>query len=1205
MSRDRLLALLNASPLTTEQRKQVFTDFRDAADYRDFSQRLSQTLRTPATARLGYDISRLFKEMQPTNPDGTNVPLEEASIQAVAARYPVPPETEQPSMLDRALRVASVSPIIPTDEMRATAEQKREQLGQEYVERAARGETPSLLERLGREALITARYNLPAEAADVLTNPAQLLAKATGLGGAISTALNVQRAAQASRALSNVNRAVQSGLDVAQMASGVTRAATSDSPEDRFGGLAQAALGATGLAVTRRPELAQTALRDVPQVLRQPSTAELTAKSIKNLSAWQRANKAGRQKTTITPEDWSQHVEPALALYMQDRKIDPSTITNAEIAEAMRWYVGRIESDFDSISAANPNVRARVDVNRVKDALAKKFSELPVDRKDALAVVETEFPALRNAKTLGQLTALRQQLSGKLSDMFGKSGSQQYYATQASAAKAAYDALLDEVRDTLFRTYDQMGVSTTTGNSAQEARRSIRSAIQVRDRTELSKELGQQQVGPLPKTLGQSVLDNVARNSAFLAGFTLAGGASNPVVGATAGYTAREAVKNAIGRMRGETMTRDDIARAIAESVGKNVTPAGRPIAPATPPPSTPPPPVGPVYSMTRTETGAPSVGQPSLGGFSPAAVTMSATRAGSPDIPSTVAPDAPVSSAMAAPEALAPRMDDSRIAALEAEIAALQTERVAAEATAPAMAARIDEPALAEIEAEAQRVGTPEEAQQIQAAVQQLRAEAAPMSPAMADEGVALQGEASPIVARPREAVPVAMAEPTPAQQLLDEINQRLARGENVVVKTMTKATTYTPKVAASYSNANRPLFKLGKDGNLYVARGKQYDQLTMGGDTLMVGVSDAQGRPVIPGASAAASESASVDPTRMGSLASEAVEPAPVREAAPSTPVVTPATAATQVNQELARVIDVEGAKTGAEVQRRVIAALQDELGAVRSRMGAYRTEWGMGTAQKAYTDNVLMVYPQGDDAAPFALAVDKDGNIVGRNGEFFPKAEQESLRVPGETVMPRKNDTRITRAPVDTARNNLEAAAAQYLAGESGKMTVQIPGDGTFTINRTPFALEEMIRRVSKAGPQAWRLSSEMKAGAPLSDKPKAAVKAGIGADAPGKKIPFVAATTRAYDPETSGSIVAEFIDFPLMPTHRFVVGKLPTGWAVFEYSTGKSVSSAASSKAKAIEQAFTAVAALKNPQQALESEVVKYPVLNTAFPARREE
>lgn len=850
MSRDRLLALLNAAPLTTEQRKQVFTDFRDAADYRDFSQRLSQTLRTPATARLGYDISTLFKEMQPTNPDGTNMSTEDASMQSVSARYPIAPETPQPSMVDRALRWASVSPIVDTDAMRSAAEQERERLGQSYVERAARGEPPSLLEAMFNEAKLTARFNAPAELLDVVTNPAQLLARATGVGGAAATALNVSKAAKAAQVASQANRAIQSGLDVAQVVSGANRAISGDTLADKFAGAAQVALGGASLGLTRRPELATTPLRDVPDVVRRPSTAQLTAQSMKNLSEWQRSNKAGRQKYQLSGDDWSQHVEPALALYMKERNIDPASLTNDEIAEAMRWYVGRVEQDFDAIAASNPNTRVTFNLAHVKQSLNDKFSQLPADRNEALAIIDKEFASLKAPKTLADATALRKQLTGKISSLLGQTGSQQYYATQSSAAKAAYDAMVDEVRDALFKTYDNMGVKTESGASAQDVRRSIRSAIQVRDRTELSKELGQQRVGPLPRTLGQSVVDNVARNASFLSGFLLAGGTTNPVVGATAGYTAREAVKNLVASMRGETLTRDEIAQRIAQSVAKSVAPAGRPIAPpsVTPPPVMPP--TGPVYAMTRTMTGAP---------MTPTAMAVvDEARNVAPSV--SLAPVLREVSPSVSPELPVVKPSSTVPAVESVEITPEVKRRFIKELDAIAV--------------EAQRLSDPVEAQQIQDAIDKMRTQLETVPSATTTE----------TVARTREEVPVAVTEPTPA---------------------------------------------------------------------------------------------------------------------------------------------------------------------------------------------------------------------------------------------------------------------------------------------------------------------------------KPKAAVKAGIGADAPGKKIPFVAAKTSTYDPETSGSIVAEFIDFPLMPTHRFVVGKLPTGWAVLEYSTGKAVSSAQSSKAKAIKQATATVAALKNPQQALESEVVKYPVLNTAFPARREE
>ena len=62
------------------------------------------------------------------------------------------------------------------------------------------------------------------------------------------------------------------------------------------------------------------------------------------------------------------------------------------------------------------------------------------------------------------------------------------------------------------------------------------------------------------------------------------------------------------------------------------------------------------------------------------------------------------------------------------------------------------------------------------------------------------------------------------------DTLNAHLAAGGSVQVSTYAKSTIYSPKHAG--------MFKTGKDGNLYVQRGKHWDCLSYGGQFLAVSI-------------------------------------------------------------------------------------------------------------------------------------------------------------------------------------------------------------------------------------------------------------------------------------------------------------------------------------------------------------------------------
>lgn len=74
-------------------------------------------------------------------------------------------------------------------------------------------------------------------------------------------------------------------------------------------------------------------------------------------------------------------------------------------------------------------------------------------------------------------------------------------------------------------------------------------------------------------------------------------------------------------------------------------------------------------------------------------------------------------------------------------------------------------------------------------------------------------------------------------AQQTFDWIQAQLGAGRTVNLSTYLKTIQVTPRIAAEWDAAGRDLFKIGKDGCLYVGRGKQYDCIAYP-DTILVHV-------------------------------------------------------------------------------------------------------------------------------------------------------------------------------------------------------------------------------------------------------------------------------------------------------------------------------------------------------------------------------
>ncbi len=162
---------------------------------------------------------------------------------------------------------------------------------------------------------------------------------------------------------------------------------------------------------------------------------------------------------------------------------------------------------------------------------------------------------------------------------------------------------------------------------------------------------------------------------------------------------------------------------------------------------------------------------------------------------------------------------------------------------------------------------------------------------------------------------------------------------------------------------------------------------------------------------------------------------------KAAPAPPSATPERAAQHVTDELARVVNVDGARSAKDVQARVITALNDELAEATTRAGfAEAAAKRFGKSVSGYVDGKRVV------------DVDSLGQVRETGG-----------RIPAFRDMGPKEQERAV------------AALAAKLAGDAnkaGSVSIKIPGDGTFTVARNPHALAEVIRRVTSGGPTPWK-------------------------------------------------------------------------------------------------------------------------------------
>jgi hypothetical protein len=202
---------------------------------------------------------------------------------------------------------------------------------------------------------------------------------------------------------------------------------------------------------------------------------------------------------------------------------------------------------------------------------------------------------------------------------------------------------------------------------------------------------------------------------------------------------------------------------------------------------------------------------------------------------------------------------------------------------------------------------------------------------------------------------------------------------------------------------------------------------------------------------------------------VATEAATPAAVTVVAPTTPADTPTDAAQTVTQQIARVIDTQGLKSGAAVQARVMKTLTEELNGARDAAG-----FGDITTQRRGSagGNILL------DGEPVAYwdkggAVRWYGGGTGMHGRDLGPAADVITGVPASTPIGQYpiNARNMTPGEVERAAKNAVASTVSRTRG-AGQLKISVPGDGTFTIDRNPHAINELMKRLQSGGVSLWK-------------------------------------------------------------------------------------------------------------------------------------
>jgi hypothetical protein len=159
----------------------------------------------------------------------------------------------------------------------------------------------------------------------------------------------------------------------------------------------------------------------------------------------------------------------------------------------------------------------------------------------------------------------------------------------------------------------------------------------------------------------------------------------------------------------------------------------------------------------------------------------------------------------------------------------------------------------------------------------------------------------------------------------------------------------------------------------------------------------------------------------------------------------------------------------KSGAAVQARVMKTLTEELNGARDAAG-----FGDITTQRRGSagGNILL------DGEPVAYwdkggAVRWYGGGTGMHGRDLGPAADVIAGVPASTPIGQYpiNARNMTPGEVERAAKNAVASTVSRTRG-AGQLKISVPGDGTFTIDRNPHAINELMKRLQSGGVSLWK-------------------------------------------------------------------------------------------------------------------------------------
>lgn len=184
-------------------------------------------------------------------------------------------------------------------------------------------------------------------------------------------------------------------------------------------------------------------------------------------------------------------------------------------------------------------------------------------------------------------------------------------------------------------------------------------------------------------------------------------------------------------------------------------------------------------------------------------------------------------------------------------------------------------------------------------------------------------------------------------------------------------------------------------------------------------------------------------------------------------NTPVATtkkadaPTAAAAKVTNEVTEVIDTKGLKSAAEVQNKVIDALKRAHASLMQRGGKNTSV----QQHKAYGGREGTIFRGDEPVATY----DRYGNLKWIDEGSYTTVNGKRVETPSQ-FGPKLGHV-ANGGDLKPRELALAAEAKVADALGEGNIKIEIPGDGSITVKNNTFAIEQVIRRIEKAGKAPW--------------------------------------------------------------------------------------------------------------------------------------